>query len=429
MKAFLTAALLLFTTFSLHAQTSVAKIDAAAVSTADVRLETFNKVWSTVNERHYDPTFGGVNWASVGAAYKPRALAAKSDAEFHSILRQMLGELKLSHFGIHPKAPDLQAARQNGIIGLDVKMLGGQPVVGRVEPGSPAALAGIKPGFVVSKIDGKPIADLLRQFEESFKSRSLTIGVKMLYRERTLEALMSGPAGTFTDLELLDAVNTPQKFRAERLPFTGEMSQPLGNFPGQQVEFESRLLPGNVGYIRFNMWIIPQMQKIRTAVRGFANAKGIIFDLRGNPGGIGGMASGVAGLFAAKQYSLGSMRSRGGVTNFVVYPQQEPFRGKIAILTDYGSGSTSEVFAAGMQENGAAVVIGDTTAGAVLPSVMETLPTGWLFQYAISDYRSPKNILIEGRGVRPDIRVEQTRKTLLAGRDAQLDAAVRYVLK
>ena len=60
---------------------------------------------------------------------------------------------------------------------------------------------------------------------------------------------------------------------------------------------------------------------------------------------------------------------------------------------------------------------------------MEPLPTGWLFQYAISDYRSPKNILIEGRGVRPDIRVEQTRKTLLAGRDAQLDAAVRYVLK
>ena len=61
------------------------------------------------------------------------------------------------------------------------------------------------------------------------------------------------------------------------------------------------------------------------------------------------------------------------------------------------------------------------------PVKRKPLPTGWLFQYAISDYRSPKNILIEGRGVIPDIKVEQTRKALLAGGDAQLDAAVKYI--
>ena len=51
-----------------------------------------------------------------------------------------------------------------------------------------------------------------------------------------------------------------------------------------------------------------------------------------------------------------------------------------------------------------------------------------MFQYAISDYRSPKNILIEGRGVIPDIEAKQTRKALLEGRDAQLDAAVKFIL-
>lgn len=427
MKALLTALFILASTFTLHAQTAVAKVEVPTANVAAVRLEAFNKVWNTVNEKHYDPTFGGVDWAKVGETYKPKALAARSDIEFHAILRQMLGELKLSHFGIHPKAPDVQAVRQNGVLGIDIKMIGGRPVISRVEFNSPADKAGVKPGFVVSKIGGKSVTDLLRPLEQTIAVQNLTFGMKMLYRERMLEALASGPAETFAELELLDGANAPKNFRVERKPFTGERSEPLGNFPGQPVEFESRFLPGNIGYIRFTMWVIPQMPKIRSAVRRFANAKGVIIDLRGNPGGIGGMASGVAGLFSEKQTSLGSMQSRGGVTNFVVYPQQEPFTGKIAILTDHGTGSTSEVFAAGMQEIGAAVVIGGTTAGAVLPSVMEPLPTGWLFQYAISDYRTPGNILIEGRGVIPDIKVELTRKALLEGSDPQLDAAVKYI--
>ena len=55
------------------------------------------------------------------------------------------------------------------------------------------------------------------------------------------------------------------------------------------------------------------------------------------------------------------------------------------------------------------------------------LPTGAIFQYAISDYRSPKDILIEGRGVPPNIAVPQTRESLLAGGDAQLDAAIKRI--
>lgn len=427
MKAVLTLIFIFASTLALHAQTTIAKIESPTASTASVRLEAFNMVWNTVNEKHYDPTFGGVNWVKVGETYKPKALAAKSDIEFHAILRQMLGELKLSHFGVHPKSAGAQAVRQNGVLGIDIKIVAGRPVISRVEFGSPADKAGVRPGFIVSKIGGKTISDLLRPLEQTIATQNLTFGMKMIYRERMLEALTSGPAGTFAELELLDAANTPKKFRVERQPFTGEMSEPLGNFPAQPVEFESRFLPGNIGYMRFTMWVIPQMPKIRSAVRRFANAKGIIIDLRGNPGGIGGMASGVAGLFSTEQTSLGSMRSRGGVTNFVVYPQQTPFAGPVAILVDHGSGSTSEVFAAGMQEIGAAVVIGETTAGAVLPSVMEPLPTGWLFQYAISDYRTPGNILIEGRGVAPDIEVELTRKGLLEGRDPQLEAAVKYI--
>ncbi|HEX8338168.1 MAG TPA: hypothetical protein VF621_15730, partial [Pyrinomonadaceae bacterium] len=66
------------------------------------RRETFDIVWRTVKENHFDPTFGGLDWAAVGERYRPLAAAARTDAEFYGVLRRMLGELKLSHFAIYP---------------------------------------------------------------------------------------------------------------------------------------------------------------------------------------------------------------------------------------------------------------------------------------------------------------------------------------
>jgi carboxyl-terminal processing protease len=120
---------------------------------------------------------------------------------------------------------------------------------------------------------------------------------------------------------------------------------------------------------------------------------------------------------------------RNGTVDFIVFPQDSPFLGPVAVLTDYGSASTSEVFAAGMQETGRAKIVGGTTAGAVLPSVFVTLPTGAIFQYVVADYRSPKNVLVEGRGVTPDISVEPDSKSILSGRDIQLEAAIKAITK
>ncbi len=171
------------------------------------------------------------------------------------------------------------------------------------------------------------------------------------------------------------------------------------------------------------------MPKIREAIRSMKDANGIIIDLRGNPGGIGGMAPGVAGLLVKERTSLGTMKSRSNETKFIIYPQANIYEGKVIILTDYGSASTSEIFAAGMQEIGRAKIVGETSAGAVLPSVFEKLPNGATFQYVISDYKSPKNILLEGRGVIPDLVVKQTRQALLDGRDLQLEEAVKIIVK
>ncbi len=423
---------LLFALSSAGVYSQAVATAAVAVETdpAKLRMASFEKVWSTVNSRHYDPTFGGVNWAKVRDDYRPLAEKAASDDELHGVLRKMLGELGLSHFSVFPKMPPPQPGDgARGVTGIELVMVDGKPVVFRVEAGLSAAESNVRPGYVLNKIDGKSATEIIKPMNESLAGRPLTDASKNLYRERALAAALNGRTGTMVKVELLDRRDRKVTVELERREAEREFSQAMGNFPPQEVIFESRRLDGNVGYMRFNMWVIPQMMKLRAAMREFGDASGVIVDLRGNPGGVGGMATGLAGLMMKEQASLGSMRSREGVTDFIVYPQQTPFAGPVVILTDHGTGSTSEVFAAGLQDLGRATVVGTPSAGAVLPSVFDTLPTGAIFQYAVSDYRSPKSVLIEGRGVFPDRQVRQTRQALLNGGDEQLEAAVKIILE
>lgn len=434
MKLFLTFALLLLSFLPAWSQAPAAGAqtspDDTKPSEVDLRREAFDKVWNTVNEKHYDPSFGGIDWKKIREIYEPKAAVAGTRDEFHAVLRKMLAELKLSHFGIFPRSPDVASGTTaaKGNIGVEIIMIGGKPVVGRVDAGSSAAAAGIRPGFIVQKVDGTSAAAALKTLDISFTGRKLTPGMQDVYRERAILALLGGATGSKVRVELLDEKDETSAFELERKAFSGEMSLPLGNFPSQEVVFESRKLESGIGYIRFNIWVIPQAGKFRQAMRELADTKGLIIDLRGNPGGVGGLAPGFAGLLVKERTSLGEMNFRESEQKFIVYPQANPFPGKIVIITDHGSASTSEVFAAGLQDIGRAKIVGTTTAGAVLPSVFDTLPTGVIFQYAISDYRSPKNVLVEGKGVTPDVEVRQTREDLLKGNDLPLQAAEKLIL-
>ncbi|MDQ3710923.1 MAG: S41 family peptidase [Acidobacteriota bacterium] len=428
-KKILLINLLLFSCLlTFNAQTAAVSKEAVKPETSELRRQSFEKVWKIINEKHYDPTFGGVDWQKMREIYQPQAATAKTDAEFHGVLNRMLNELKLSHFAVYQVTAPMQTIKfVPGIVEIELRMLDNQAIISQVENGSTAEQAGLKNGFVIEKIDGKTVTELLAPLENSFAKRPLPEAQKRIYREKTLLSFFGGNVETKAKIEVLNGKNQRQVFDVARVERKVEMSPAVGNFPPQEVIFEAKRLENGIGYIRFNMWIIPQMPKIREAIRSMKDANGIVFDLRGNPGGIGGMAPGVAGLLVKEQTSLGTMKSRDNEIKFIVYPQANVYEGKVVILTDYGTGSTSEVFAAGMQEIGRAKVVGEQSAGAVLPSVFDTLPTGAIFQYAISDYKSPKSILIENRGVIPDTEIKLTRQTLLDGRDVQIEEAVKQI--
>jgi carboxyl-terminal processing protease len=107
---------------------------------------------------------------------------------------------------------------------------------------------------------------------------------------------------------------------------------------------------------------------------------------------------------------------------------KDRFDGPIVVLVDGLSASTSELFAAGLQELGRVTVVGTTSAGMSLPSIIETLPDGDLLQFVTADLHTPGGARLEGVGVVPDVVVPWDEASLLAGTDPQLDAALSHLL-
>src|SRR5262245_8296103 len=397
----------------------IPRISLEGETSPELRRQSFDIVWKTVKEKHFDPQLGGVDWDAVREKYLPRIGEVKTDIEFYDLLQQMLSELHESHFAIYPPEalPDDDTREPSlGTVGADLRIIDGLAVITRIQPGSPAARAGLATGFIVEAIDGTATAQIIERASKA----SATEGIKTIRQTRSVLGRLNGNPGTSVEVTYTGKPGARGVARITREKLTGEMSARMGNFPPQYVELDSRTVQDGIGYIRFNIFVMSIMDRLRSAIRSEHDAAGIIIDLRGNPGGVGQMSCGLAGMLGSTETSLGTMRMRAGFQNFAVFPQSGAYLGPVVVIIDEMSASTSEIFAGGMQSLGRATVVGRRSAGAALPSILEKLPTGAVFQYAIGDFRTPKGALIEGRGVTPHIEVNLSREALLSGKDPQL---------
>src|SRR5262245_61038140 len=126
-----------------------------------LNLESFEKVWTTIRDKHWQKNPGGLDWNAIHEEFRPKIEKTQSDEEWRATVRQMLARLKQTHFGIFPGIvlDGVDGATGDGATGIDTRILGGdQAVVTGVEPESPAERAGVKPGWIILSVDGKPMA-------------------------------------------------------------------------------------------------------------------------------------------------------------------------------------------------------------------------------------------------------------------------------
>jgi carboxyl-terminal processing protease len=398
--------------------------------------ETFDAAWTIVRDSHFDKALNGVDWNAVRTELRPRASAARTPGDLRVVIRDMLGRLGQSHFALIPATADTpaeEAGDLSGDPGFDVRVIGHDIIVSRVEPGGGAANAGVRTGWRLTAIGNTPASALLSAVADAANERLQHVQAWSLMEKR-----LRGPARSTVEVTFDDVDGKSRHLAVERLP---EAGQPVtvGNLPTMfvRVESEERKTPGGAtaGIIRFNVWMAAIDGPVQNAVDAFRGADGIVIDLRGNPGGLAAMMMGISGHFLDERKPLGVMKTRENELRFVANPRRvsaagervTPYAGPVAILVDALSGSASECFAGGMQSLGRARVFGQVSMGQALPALFDRLPNGDVLIHAYGDFVTATGTRLEGRGVVPDEIVPLTRAALAEGRDATLEAALAWI--
>ncbi len=266
----------------------------------------------------------------------------------------------------------------------------------QVFPGSPAEKAGLQDGDIIIAVDGQDIT-----------------GLTLLEQV----ALIRGPAGSKVTLTIVrEGVRDPFDVVVTR----GRIEIPI---------IEYRMLEGNLAYIKFSEFNALGTRKVREALRELMKEepKGLIFDIRGNPGGFLHIAIGVTSQFLPEGEVILVERWKDG--------REKVYRSEgdgiavdipMVVLVDRGSASASEILAGALQDHGRAVIIGERTFGKGSVQQSFELSDGSELRVTIARWLTPNGREIHQKGIEPDIPVEVTDEDKAAGRDPVLERAIEY---
>ncbi len=393
-----------------------------------VRREVFERVWKEIADHYYDRTFNGVDWNEVHARYKPLVEAAKDNREFYALMSRMTGELHDAHTRFNSPEQWRNIRKQQGVgSGLGLDEIDGRIVVTSIRPDSNAAHVGIEPGMILRYVDGKPVEERIAEIESTKSESSTTRATRMF----TYSRLLAGPPDSEIKLGLERADGSSFETEVRRQVYSSAPNLATDRTPS-----------GNA-YIRFDGFQPSITKEFRQALERFRNSPGLIVDLRRNGGGDLGVLVPIAGYFFDKKTLFAKDETRSGkplsefagvlrlpLDLYVGRSGDQIYSGPVVILIDSRSASSSEVFAAGMQDSQRARIVGSQSCGCVLgiakPRVMKG---GGVLEMSEVLWFSPKGRRLEGTGILPDQTVVPTLKSIQAKEDPALQAADRALVQ
>lgn len=397
-------------------------------------LASFDEAWTTINDTFHDPAFGGLDWRGIRDELRPLVESASSPQDARKPIVEMLARLKRSHFELLSAAmeADDPGPYGDGTLGVDVRVLDEDVVITRVPPGSKASQAGLSPGQILLAVDSRQASAWWTKARSASdpRARAFDVWARAQRDQR-------GAPGSRAAVRVRDA-SGERVLQVERVVEPGDRVV-LGDLPPLMTSMTSQSVETpsgrSVGVIGFNVWMTSVNDPIARAVDRFRSAKGIVIDLRGNTGGLAVMITGVAGHLFKTPELLGRMKTRTSDLEFRANPRLvtpegervEPYAGPVAILVDELTASASECFAGGLQSLGRARIFGRQTMGQVLPALTRRLANGDLLMYAIGDFVTSNGRRLEGEGVRPDVTIPLSLAELRTGKDATLEAALRWL--
>jgi carboxyl-terminal processing protease len=230
--------------------------------------------------------------------------------------------------------------------------------------------------------------------------------------------LIRGPAGTSVVLTI-SRENVDQ-------PFDVTVNR-------ARIEIEvvsSERLPNDIGYVQLTDFSRGATGKLAKAIQDLqaqGQLKGLVLDLRNNPGGL-----------LDESILVGSQFINEGVITIerLKGDQEQKFEAQpggvapdvpLVVLVNRGSASASEIVAGAIKENNRGTILGEQTFGKGTVQIPHTLSDGSELRVTIAEWLTPTGQQISGEGIVPDIYVERTQQDFVEGRDPQLDRAVQYL--
>ncbi|HEX7632720.1 MAG TPA: S41 family peptidase [Candidatus Saccharimonadales bacterium] len=299
------------------------------------------------------------------------------------------------------EAKDFNDQLNNSFAGVGAKLSkdgDGNLIVGEAIDGFPAQKAGLQAHDIIATINGADTSDM------------------------TIDDAVSkirGPAGTKVTLQII-------RDKSQTLNFT---------ITRQEISLPSvttKTLDGNIGYIQINSFADDTSELAAKYAKQLKdqNVKGIVLDLRDDPGGLLEAAVNVSSLWLPQGKTV-LQEKRGDVVQQTYYAQGGDVLNGIptVVLVNAGSASASEITTGALHDNKAAYVIGQKSYGKGVVQQLINFKDGSQLKVTTASWYRPNGQNINHKGITPDQAVKLTDQDAQAGNDPQLQAAQDYLNK
>ncbi len=377
--------------------------------------QMFADAWRLQRDHFYDKRMHGVDWQAVRAKYEPLVERLASRQDLAELMAQMVGELGALHSQVG--AGDLRSGPEEpgaAALGARLERVAQGWRIAHIYAGDPelpaeaAPLAapglGLQAGDVITAVNGRDAAAVPH-----------------------LNELLRGQAGKQVLLALRSRTGQSLQRIVTPVPLRREHQLRLRDWQIGRAQAVQQAGQGRIGYLHLRAMGPEDIADFAREFYAQIDREALIIDVRFNGGG--NIDSWILEKLLRRAWAFWQRRSPEGSPTFA--NMQQSFRGHLALLINEDTYSDGETFAEGFKRLGLGPVIGKTSSGAgVWLSDRNRLLDLGIMRAAETGQMGPDGqFIIEGRGVTPDIVVDNPPRASSQGQDAQLEAAIARLQK